>query len=132
MSLAAWWQQILAVALGGALGSAGRFVLSGWLARLVGQGFPWGTLAVNLIGSLLAGAALAWFHGHEGGPAALRLFVMAGLLGGFTTWSAMAVDTLLLGRSGAPAWAALYVAATLAGGLLLVWLGWRGIFWMRG
>ncbi|HPA01878.1 MAG TPA: fluoride efflux transporter CrcB [Chiayiivirga sp.] len=132
MSGLAWWQQALVVALGGALGSVGRFAVSGWMARAAGSGFPWGTLAVNLLGSLAAGIALAWFQQRAGGSMAWRLFVMVGVLGGFTTWSALAVDTLLLGRGESPVWAATYVAASLFGGLLLVWIGWRSGLWMRG
>ncbi len=132
MSGLAWWQQALVVALGGALGSVGRFAVSGWMARAAGSGFPWGTLAVNLLGSLAAGIALAWFQQRAGGSMAWRLFLMVGVLGGFTTWSALAVDTLLLGRGEAPAWAALYVAASLFGGLLLVWIGWRSGLCRRG
>lgn len=132
MSGLAWWQQALVVALGGALGSVGRFAVSGWMARAAGSGFPLGTLAVNLLGSLAAGIALAWFQQRAGGSMAWRLFVMVGVLGGFTTWSALAVDTLLLGRGESPVWAATYVAASLFGGLLLVWIGWRSGLWMRG
>ena len=56
--IAAWWQQLGLVALGGALGASGRFIIGGWLTRAAGSGFPWGTLAVNLLGCFLAGLLL--------------------------------------------------------------------------
>jgi CrcB protein len=102
---------ILLVAAGGALGSVLRYLVSlaalGWL----GAGFPWGTLAVNLLGSaaigLLAGLGI-------GGPA--RLFLVTGLLGGFTTFSAFSLETALLWER-APGLAAAYVAASVGLGL---------------
>ncbi len=125
MNLALWWQQALLVALGGALGSVGRFAVGTWMARMAGTGFPWGTLAVNLVGSFLAGVLLVWLEGRGESAQWWRAFVMIGVLGGFTTWSAFAAETLLLGRGPAPGWAGVYVLASLVGGLALVWAGWR-------
>lgn len=119
------WQQLLVVAAGGALGSVGRFLTSDWLTRIAGKGFPWGTLSVNLLGSLLAGLLFAWLAGREGGAAWLRLLLMVGVLGGFTTWSSFALETLLLGRGSGIGLAGAYVLASLIGGLLLIWLGLR-------
>lgn len=128
--MSAWWQQIVLVAAGGALGSVGRFLTSEWMTRLSGKGFPWGTLAVNLAGSLLAGLVFAWLAEREGAAAWLRLLLVVGLLGGFTTWSSFALETLLLGRSGNTGAALAYVSASFVGGLLLVWAGWRlGVQW---
>ena len=84
------------VLLGGALGSAGRYLVSVWMAGRFGDDFPWGTLVVNVVGSFLIGllATLAdeaaWF-----GPE-VRVFLVAGLLGGFTTFSAFSLETLRL------------------------------------
>ena len=64
-----WWQQLLLVMLGGALGAAGRFWLGGAMLRQLGDGIPWGTLAANLIGSFLAGFIVVWLEGR--GSAAL-------------------------------------------------------------
>lgn len=127
-----WWQQLLVVAAGGALGSVGRFFTSEWLSGLAGKGFPWGTLAVNLLGSLLAGLLFAWLMGREGAVAWVRLLLMVGVLGGFTTWSSFALETLLLGRGGSVGLAVAYVLASLMGGLLLVWLGFRLGIGLRG
>ncbi len=119
------WQQLLVVAAGGALGSVGRFLTSEWLTRIAGKGFPWGTLSVNLLGSLLAGLLFAWLAGREGSAAWLRLLLMVGVLGGFTTWSSFALEALLLERGNGFGLAGAYVLASLIGGLLLVWLGLR-------
>lgn len=122
---ASWWQQLGLVAAGGALGAAGRFLLSGWLTRLVGTTFPWGTLAANLLGSLLAGFLLVWLEGR--GPAGLlwRAFLMVGVLGGLTTYSALMVELYLLQRGNGPHWGGVYLAVSLLGGLGLLWLGMR-------
>jgi CrcB protein len=129
---ALWWQQLGLVAAGGALGSAGRFLLSGWMTRMAGTGFPWGTLAVNLIGSLLAGFVLVWLEGR--GPAGLmwRAFLMVGVLGGLTTFSALMVELYLLQRGGGPHWGGIYLGASLVGGLGLLWLGMRLADSLRG
>ena len=122
---ASWWQQLGLVAAGGALGAAGRFLLSGWLTRVAGTTFPWGTLAANLLGSLLAGFVLVWLEGR--GPAGLlwRAFLMVGVLGGLTTYSALMVELYLLQRGSGPHWGGVYLAVSLVGGLALLWLGMR-------
>lgn len=131
MSMATWWQHAALVAVGGALGSVGRFAVGTWMARLAGTGFPWGTLTVNLAGSLAAGVLFAALDGREH-SAWLRALLMVGVLGGFTTWSSFALETLMLGRGEHPAWAPAYAVASLIGGLLLVWAGWRLGIALRG
>jgi CrcB protein len=91
---------ILAVALGGAIGSAARHLLAGYIQRAVGADYPWGILAVNVIGCAIMGAlaegmALKWSFGPE-----LRAFLMVGILGGFTTFSSFALDTATLASRG--------------------------------
>lgn len=127
-----WWQQLGLVAAGGALGSVGRFLLSGWMTRLVGTGFPWSTLVVNLLGSLLAGFVLVWLEGR--GPSALlwRAFLMVGVLGGLTTYSALMVELYLLQRGTGPHWGGIYLGLSLVGGLGLLWLGMRVADTLRG
>ena len=129
--MSAWWQQLLMVAGGGALGSVGRFLTHDWMLRLAGKEFPWSTLVVNLIGSLLAGLLFAWLSGRQGADW-LRPLLMMGLLGGFTTWSSFALEIFLLGRSGQPGTALAYVLASVVGGLLLVWAGFRLGMMLRG
>ena len=118
-----WWQQLALVMAGGALGAAGRFWLSGVLVRQLGNGFPWGTLAVNLIGSFLAGFLVIWLEGR--GPSALywRAFLMVGILGGLTTFSALMVECLLYAKSDRSGLMFAYIAISLSAGLLLIWLG---------
>lgn len=120
-----WWQQLGLVAGGGAVGAMLRFWLGGQLLRHIGTDFPWGTLAVNLIGSFAAGFLAIWLEGR--GPAALywRAFLMVGLLGALTTYSSLMVECLLFAKSQRGAWVLGYLAITLAGGLTLVWLGAR-------
>jgi len=96
--------------------------------RLFGTGFPYGTLGVNILGSFMMGALIAWLAFRaEGGGQDLRLFVATGVLGGFTTFSAFSLETVLLWERGEAGLAALYIAlsvmlsvAGLAGGLALV------------
>lgn len=93
------WFNILHVFLGGGAGSVARFGLSTWTNLIVPQkgDFPFGTLAVNLLGSFLAG--IVWyFVAHITVKHDMRLFLMVGFLGGFTTLSAFALDTVLLGH----------------------------------
>lgn len=118
-----WWQQLGLVMAGGALGAAGRFLLGGWMLRHLGHGLPWGTLAANLLGSLLAGFLLVWLEGR--GPAGLmwRAFLMVGVLGALTTWSALMIELYLLQRGQGWASAAGYLGISLAGGLAALMLG---------
>ena len=77
-----WFQQLWLVMLGGALGAAGRYWLGGTLLRQLGDGFPWGTFAVNLLGSFVGGFLAVWLEGR-GTPALYwRAFLVVGLLGG--------------------------------------------------
>lgn len=111
--------QILLVAAGGALGSLARFGVSIAAARWFGLGFPWGTLAVNVIGGLAMGVLAARVTSeHE----SLRLLLGVGVLGGFTTFSAFSLETVRLMEQGA-ALAALYVLASFVLSVGACWLG---------
>jgi CrcB protein len=123
--MSTWWQQLFLVTCGGALGAAGRFWLGGVLLRRMGDGFPWGTLAANLIGAFLAGFIAIWLEAR--GPSALywRAFLIVGLLGGLTTFSALMIECLLYSRSQRGDQMLLYLGVTLVAGLALVWLGAR-------
>jgi fluoride exporter len=126
------WSLLGLVMAGGALGAAGRHLVGGWMVRHVGDGLPWGTLAVNLVGSLAAGFLFAWLEGR--GPSALywRAFLMVGVLGALTTYSALMLELLMLGRSGRGGAMFGYLAVSLLSGLFLVWLGARLGGWLRG
>lgn len=110
----------LAIALGGALGSVLRYAVQSAL-RPVSGGFPWGTLTVNLVGSFLIGlcAALA----ERQGGSWIRPWLMVGVLGGFTTFSAFSLENVHLLRGGQLALTFAYLLASVAGGLILAWLG---------
>ena len=99
------------VALGGALGASGRYLTGVAAMRLMGPGFPWATLAVNVIGSFAIG--LVWVLLAARGLQAWLPFVMTGLLGGFTTFSAFSLDTLRLVEAGRIAAAGGYVVASV-------------------
>jgi len=118
-----WWQQLALVMAGGALGAAGRFWLGSALLRQFGGGFPWATLAVNLIGSLAVGFLAIWLEGRGGAAQWWRAFLIVGLLGGLTTYSALMLEMLLYWRGQRLGLAMVYLGLTLLMGLLLVWLG---------
>jgi CrcB protein len=121
--------RILWVGLGGMAGSVARYLLSGWLTKVLGPVFPFGTLAVNLIGSLLLGAIMAIaLHTASLGPAA-QLGLTTGVMGGFTTYSTFNFETFRLLEVRAWALAGIDVAATLLGCLAAGWLGWHGVVW---
>jgi CrcB protein len=120
-------QALALVFLGGGLGAAARHLFNLAAARLFGIAFPWGTLGVNVIGSLAMGLLVAWLVARSAGTSEhLRLFLATGILGGFTTFSAFSLDAVALWERGAPGPAIIYVAvsvvlsiAALAGGLAL-------------
>jgi CrcB protein len=104
----------LAVALGGGFGAWLRFVAG----RLIGPtAFPIATLTVNILGSFAMGLLAGWLA-RTGGNESLRLLLGVGVLGGFTTFSAFSLEVVTLAQRGAMASAALYVLASLAGGVL--------------
>lgn len=111
--------QILLVALGGAVGSVARYGVGVAAARLLGLGYPWGTLIVNVLGGLAMGALFVRIGPDQEN---LRLLLGVGLLGGFTTFSAFSLETLRLMEQG-PAPAALYIAASLVLSIGACWLG---------
>lgn len=118
------------VALGGALGSVARFTLATVLAERIGATFPWLTLLVNASGSLAIGLiASLGAHGVKAlDTADARAFLMVGILGGYTTFSAFSLQTLNLARAGAWGDAAGYVALSVILCLAGVWLG----YWLGG
>jgi fluoride exporter len=113
------------VALGGAIGSVARFWLSGVVARHFGETFPWGTLLVNVTGSMLIGflATLAGPDGRWLAPSGFRPFILAGVLGGYTTFSSFSLQTLTLVQGGEWMRAAANTLASVLGCLVAVWLG---------
>ena len=113
------------VSLGGAIGSAARFWISGALAERYGATFPLGTLVVNATGSFAIGllAALAIPGGRLFISPTLRAFLMIGLLGGYTTFSSFSLQTLALAQEGEWWRAAANALASLALCMVAVWIG---------
>ena len=113
---------LLIVGLGGALGAVSRYLTTGWVQGLAGDFFPWGTLVVNVAGSLLLGFVLVWLQATIS-SAELRQFVAIGFLGSFTTFSTFSWEALALLRDGEWWRAGGYVAGSVAIGLLAVAIG---------
>jgi CrcB protein len=119
------FMNFLLVTLGGALGSGLRYLLTWGIAVRLGESFPFGTLAVNVIGSVAIGF-FATISGPEGRwlvPPAGRLFFMTGVCGGFTTFSAFSLQTLHLARNADWLYAGLNILGSVALCLIGVWLG---------
>ncbi|MGE0639784.1 MAG: fluoride efflux transporter CrcB [Thermoanaerobaculia bacterium] len=115
---------LLLAGLGGFVGSAGRYLVGGWVHRLVPASlFPWGTLTVNVLGCLLIGLLAGLAELRQLFGADVRTFLLIGLLGGFTTFSSFAWETLALGRDAGLARAFGNIAAQLVLGLAAAWAG---------
>ena len=107
--------QILLVAIGGAIGSVFRYEISTGVYKVLGHAFPYGTLVVNVVGSFLAGVVFVALVGKLAGfSEQLRALLLIGFLGGFTTFSAFSLDTILLVQKGELASALLNMALSLA------------------
>jgi len=117
----------LAVAIGGAIGAWLRFVVGRlfveWLGPVRASAFPWGTLTVNVLGSLAMGLLVGWMARHGTMSETARLFLAVGVLGGFTTFSSFSMEFALLVERGAMTLAALYVAVSLVAGFAALFAG---------
>jgi fluoride exporter len=115
------------IAAGSALGGAFRYWCSGVAARLIGETFPWGTLLINILGSFVIGVffTLTGPDGRLFVSPNIRQFVMVGLCGGYTTFSAFSLETFDLLRGGRALAAGANVLLSLALCLIAVWLGHR-------
>lgn len=91
-------RELLAVGIGGFLGAVARYLISGWVHRLTGAGFPWGTLAVNVAGCLALGVLMGLLGGRTTLDPQWRLFAGIGLLGSLTTFSTFGYETIELLR----------------------------------
>jgi CrcB protein len=111
---------------GGAVGTGLRYATTLGSQRLWGDAFPYGTLAVNLIGCFLIGLVATSFTSQESAiREPIRLAIFVGLFGGYTTFSSFGYETWALFEQGHVSRAALYVALSNIFGLLAVWCGWR-------
>ncbi|MBC2773854.1 fluoride efflux transporter CrcB [Rhizobium sp. AQ_MP] len=104
---------ILLVAVGGAAGSVARYLTGIAMTRLLGPGFPWGTITVNIIGSFIIGLLTEMMARKFSAPLELRLLLVVGFLGGFTTFSSFSLDTMALFERGEGLTAFVYVAASV-------------------
>ena len=114
---------IFAIAVGGAIGSVLRYLFNIEVTRQLGSHFPWGILCVNILGCFVMGAIAESLALRFSVPQEMRSFLMTGILGGFTTFSAFALDTGVLIERDAFGLAGLYVAASVAGSILALFLG---------
>ena len=113
------------IAVGSALGGMSRFWLSGVVARLIGETFPWGTMLVNVVGSFIIGffATLTGPDGRVFAGSTVRQFVMIGLCGGYTTFSSFSLQTLDLVNDGEWLAAGGNIALSIVLCLISVWAG---------
>ena len=116
-------QELLLVGLGGAIGSVARVITSGFALRMLAPGFPWGTIAVNLIGSFAFGVIIGLASNRGGVTVNERALLLSGLLGGFTTFSAFSFDNVELLSAGFPGRAIVNIVGQVVLGVLALWLG---------
>lgn len=114
---------ILLVAVGGALGSVGRYLTGILMTRLLGMAFPWGTLTVNIVGSFAIGFLTELVSRKLNASMEMRLFIIVGVLGGFTTFSSFSLDTMALVERGATAAAIVYVLSSVCLSLMATFAG---------
>jgi len=115
--------QLLAIAFGGALGAVARFLASTSVYRMAGRDFPYGTLAVNVLGSLLMGLLYILLVERASLGAEWRALILVGFLGAFTTFSTFSIETLNLIEAGEPLRALTNVLISVVSCLLAAWLG---------
>lgn len=116
--------QVLAIGIGGALGSLLRFWMSTWVHSFAGRGFPYGTLTVNVLGCLVMGVLFVLFTERFSDNTVLRAGVLIGVLGGFTTFSSFSIETFNLIETGEVTKAALNMLGSL---ILCVGATWIGV-----
>ena len=111
------------IGLAGLAGTLLRYWIAEFVTRRSGETFPWGTLVVNIVGCLLAGAIFSLTENRLLISPAFRTVILVGLLGGFTTFSAYGLQTFMLLRDGQIAMATLNVVVSNVVGILMVWVG---------
>ncbi len=118
-----WTRQLAAIAIGGAAGATARFLVAHAVHVAVGRHFPWGTLAVNALGSFLLGALYALLVERLAVGYGARGLVLIGFLGAFTTFSSFALDTVAMAEQGLMLRPLAYVLASVTVCIVLAWLG---------
>jgi len=123
MQYGASMQSYFLIFAGGGLGAVSRHLVGMASLRVLGPGFPFGTIAVNVVGSFLMGLLIGWLAQRAAGGQDLRLFLATGFLGGFTTFSAFSLDAITLWERGATTSAAGYVLGSVILSILAVFFG---------
>lgn len=116
-------KMVLMAALGGAVGAAGRYLVGVVAMRLLGSGFPWGTLIVNVAGCLIMGLLIEAFALRYSVSNEIRTLLATGILGGFTTFSAFSLDFAVLMERKAHGLAVLYLGASVGLSILALFVG---------
>ncbi|MEO6172613.1 MAG: fluoride efflux transporter CrcB [Arenimonas sp.] len=119
------WTMLGLVMSGGALGAAMRFLIGDYALKHFNQSLPWGTLIVNLVGSFAAGYCYIWLETRGASLHLWRSFLIVGILGALTTYSALMLECLVHFRADKTSVAFFYLLITLVAGFALVWLGAR-------
>jgi CrcB protein len=114
---------LLVIAIGGAIGSVARYLLSSFVLRVAGTLFPLGTFVVNVAGCLAFGVIAGAASQRVQLTPAVRLFLLTGILGGFTTFSSYAFESFTLMRDGQMLWASINIAGQVIAGLVGMWAG---------
>ena len=114
---------LLLVFVGGGLGSSVRYLIGKASVAVLGPEFPYGTLAINVVGSFVMGLVAGWFAMRVQASQEWKLFLTTGIIGGFTTYSTFSLETALLWERGATGLAFLYVSGTLLLGLVGIFGG---------
>lgn len=116
-------KEVIMVGIGGGAGSILRYLTTILMTRSGADKFPIATFTANLLGCFLIGLLLGLFQRHPGISTQVKLFFTTGFCGGYTTFSAFAAENIQLLQSGHSVMAWMYIAASILGGLLAVWLG---------
>ncbi len=117
------WNMLLAVLAGGGAGSVLRYVMAGLVQQLTSDDFPFGTLVVNLLGSLLLGFIVQIAETKTGPGPWMKLFLTVGLCGGFTTFSTFSLETFRMLQDGSYLFAIVNIAGSLVLCLIGIWAG---------
>jgi len=117
------WKQIALVALGGGAGSVLRYLVSVWSSRYFLPVFPWGTFIVNITGCFIIGVLIGFLSRFGSLENEMRLLLVVGFCGGYTTFSAFSTETLKLLEAGNCILLALYIVASILLGVIAVWGG---------
>jgi CrcB protein len=124
------WKSIVAISVGASAGA----VLRWWLGNRLNAAFPLlppGTLAANILGAYVIGAAIAFFAGFPALPAEWRLLIITGFCGGLTTFSTFSAEVVGLLQQGQGRWALIEVATHVAASLLMTFAGMATVLWIR-